>query len=35
VRHIGAWDRVISRPWHWIYTFVIPLYLHLRRSLKR
>lgn len=35
VRHVGAWDKVISRPWHWIYTFVIPLYLGLRRSLKR
>jgi len=35
VRHVGAWDRIISRPWHWVYTVVIPLYLGFRRSLKR
>jgi lipid II:glycine glycyltransferase (peptidoglycan interpeptide bridge formation enzyme) len=35
VRHIGAWDKVISRPWHWFYTVVIPLYLSVRRRLSR
>lgn len=35
IRHLGAWDRIISRRWHWVYTFVIPLYLALTRSLKR
>jgi len=33
VRHVGAWDQVISRPWHWIYTVAIPLYLAVRRRL--
>jgi lipid II:glycine glycyltransferase (peptidoglycan interpeptide bridge formation enzyme) len=35
VRHVGAWDRIISRPWHWVYTVAIPLYLGIRRSIKR
>jgi lipid II:glycine glycyltransferase (peptidoglycan interpeptide bridge formation enzyme) len=34
VRHIGAWDKVISGPWHWLYTFAIPRYLAFRRSLR-
>lgn len=35
VRHIGAWDRVISRTWHWIYTVAIPFYLAVRRSFAK
>ncbi len=35
VRHIGAWDRIISRPWYWVYAFVVPLYLTMLRSLRR
>jgi lipid II:glycine glycyltransferase (peptidoglycan interpeptide bridge formation enzyme) len=32
VRHIGAWDMAISRPWYWLYTFAVPRYLALWRS---
>jgi lipid II:glycine glycyltransferase (peptidoglycan interpeptide bridge formation enzyme) len=35
VRHIGAWDMIVSRPWHWLYSSVIPRYLALLRSLRR
>lgn len=35
VRHIGAWDRVISRPWHWLYTFALPRYLGIARWLNK
>jgi lipid II:glycine glycyltransferase (peptidoglycan interpeptide bridge formation enzyme) len=35
VRHIGAWDRVISRPWHWLYTFILPRYLDAARWLNK
>jgi len=34
VRHIGAWDKTLSRPWHWLYTIAIPRYLALWRSLR-
>jgi lipid II:glycine glycyltransferase (peptidoglycan interpeptide bridge formation enzyme) len=33
IRHIGAWDKVISRPWHWFYTVLIPFYLAIWRSI--
>ncbi|MBN1316198.1 MAG: peptidoglycan bridge formation glycyltransferase FemA/FemB family protein [Anaerolineales bacterium] len=32
IRHIGAWDKVISRPWNWFYTVAIPFYLAVGRS---
>lgn len=34
VRHIGAWDVVISRPGHWLYAFAVPRYLALARWLR-
>lgn len=34
VRHVGAWDRTINRPWHWVYSVVVPLYLAALRSLR-
>jgi len=34
VRHVGAWDRIISHPWHWLYTIALPRYLSLTRSLR-
>jgi lipid II:glycine glycyltransferase (peptidoglycan interpeptide bridge formation enzyme) len=34
VRHIGAWDKILSRPWHRLYISVVPRYLALRRSLR-
>ncbi len=35
VRHIGAWDMIISRPWHWLYTFAISRYLAFGRWLHK
>jgi len=35
VRHIGAWDAVISRLGHWLYAFAIPRYLDMARRLRR
>ena len=35
VRHVGAWDMIISRPWHWLYTFAISRYLAAARWLRR
>ena len=34
VRHTGAWDKTLSRPWRRIYNAVIPRYLAVRRSLS-
>jgi peptidoglycan pentaglycine glycine transferase (the first glycine) len=34
VRHIGAWDVVISRPGHWLYAFAVPRYLDMARKLR-
>lgn len=33
VRHIGAWDKVLSPRWYWVYARVIPFYLNLWRKL--
>ena len=35
VRHIGAWDMIISRPWHWLYTFAVSRYLAFGRWLHK